>query len=93
MLVILAWLENYDIDVIEHPQCFSDKWATFQKGRTSLCHFQKSRLTFLNATCPPDVKGRFVRIKMRSNVFPLCLCEVEVYGEPITSMAGLYYLN
>ncbi|VDI57808.1 Hypothetical predicted protein [Mytilus galloprovincialis] len=40
----------------------------------------------MNATCSPDVKGRFVRIKRRSNAFPLCLCEVEVYGELITNM-------
>ncbi|CAG2192282.1 unnamed protein product [Mytilus edulis] len=80
------WLQNYDIDVIEHSKRFGDKWATFQKGRTSLCHYQQPVSLLMNATCPPDVKGRFVRIKRRSNAFPLCLCEVEVYGELITNM-------
>ncbi|CAG2233056.1 unnamed protein product [Mytilus edulis] len=80
------WLQNYDIDVIEYSKRFGDKWATFQKGRTSLCHYQQPVSLLMNATCPPDVKGRFVRIKRRSNAFPLCLCEVEVYGELITNM-------
>ncbi|VDI61445.1 Hypothetical predicted protein [Mytilus galloprovincialis] len=80
------WLENYDIDVIEHSKLFGDKWATFQKGRTSRCHYQHLSSKFVNATCPPDVKGRFVRIKKRSNAFDLCLCEVEVYGDRITNM-------
>ncbi|CAC5413517.1 unnamed protein product [Mytilus coruscus] len=79
------WLQNYDIDVIEDPH-LSDKWATFQKGRTSHCHYQQSSSTFLNTTCPLDVKGRFVRIKKRSNAFLLCLCEVEVYGDLIIKM-------
>ncbi|CAC5397279.1 unnamed protein product [Mytilus coruscus] len=85
------WLENYDIDVIEHPQCFCDKWATFQKGRTSHCHYQQSSTTFVNATCTPEVKGGFVRIQKRSNAFQLCLCEVEVYGELITNMTEEYH--
>ncbi|CAG2192283.1 unnamed protein product [Mytilus edulis] len=82
------WLQNYDIDVIEHPKLFGDKWATFQKGKTSHCHYQQLSSKFVNATCPPDVKGRFVRIKKRSNAFQLCLCEVEVYGDLITNMTG-----
>ncbi|CAG2221731.1 unnamed protein product [Mytilus edulis] len=80
------WLQNYDIDVIEHSKRFGDKWATFQKGRTSLCHYQQPASSLVNATCPPDVKGRFVRIKRRHKASPLCLCEVEVYGELITNM-------
>ncbi|XP_076116767.1 fucolectin-3-like [Mytilus galloprovincialis] len=81
------WLQNYDIDVIKDPQCFCDKWGTFQKGRTSHCHYQQSSTTYLNVTCPSDVKGRFVRIKKRSNDFQLSLCEVEVYGDLITNMS------
>ncbi|VDI24719.1 Hypothetical predicted protein [Mytilus galloprovincialis] len=80
------WLQNFDIDVIKHPHSFCDKWTTFQKGRASHCHYQQSGSTFVNATCPPDVKGRFIRIKKRSNTFNLCLCEVKVYGDLITNM-------
>ncbi|XP_076115823.1 uncharacterized protein LOC143083453 [Mytilus galloprovincialis] len=80
------WLQNYDIDVIKDPQCFCDKWGTFQKGMISHCHYQQTSTTYLNASCPPDVKGRFVRIKKRSHDYQLSLCEVEVYGDLITNI-------
>ncbi|CAG2187346.1 unnamed protein product [Mytilus edulis] len=84
------WLQNYDIDIIDQPTCSCDKWSTFQRGRTFHCHYQPSSATGVNATCPSDIKGRFVRIRRRKNDFQLTLCEVEVYGELVKNTTEKY---
>lgn len=85
-----SWLKNYDIEIFQQPKCLGDKWATFDRGNRSLCHYQESSIQFLNASCPADSVGRFIRIKLR-DINYLSICEVEIFGEPFTYQNGKKY--
>ncbi|CAC5403966.1 unnamed protein product [Mytilus coruscus] len=78
MFILLAWyLENFDVDVISPGTC--NRWNNLSVGNILLCHYQSTAVEQISITCPPNTRGRFVRIKRR-DLKPLVICELEVYG-------------
>ncbi|XP_071181128.1 uncharacterized protein [Mytilus edulis] len=76
-------LTNLDVEVIM-PSCACNKWNNLDEGDVFLCPYQNKSSHRNTITCPPNTRGRFVRIK-RKDTKELVLCEVEVYGHPVNS--------
>ncbi|VDI55371.1 Hypothetical predicted protein, partial [Mytilus galloprovincialis] len=70
------WLSNFVIEVFR-PCRNNTSW--FDDSSVTLCHHQKEKITYLNATCPEQTVGKYVRIRLEDRNY-LALCEVEVHG-------------
>ncbi|XP_076105924.1 uncharacterized protein LOC143074273 [Mytilus galloprovincialis] len=79
-------LTNLDVEVIM-PSCACNRWNNLHEGDVFLCPYQNKSSYSITITCPPNTRGRFVRIKRKDTEY-LALCEVEVYGHPVNSVFG-----
>ncbi|CAG2196391.1 unnamed protein product [Mytilus edulis] len=77
-------LVNLDVEVIM-PTCTCNRWNNLDEGNIFHCHYQASNILRTTINCPPDTRGRFVRIKRRDTE-PLYICEIEIYGNPINNL-------
>ncbi|VDI02544.1 Hypothetical predicted protein [Mytilus galloprovincialis] len=78
------FLANFDVEIIL-PTCTCNHWNNLEEGDTINCHYQATGSQRITITCPPNTKGRYVRIKRRDSVY-LNICEIEVYGKPVNSL-------
>ncbi|CAC5422525.1 unnamed protein product [Mytilus coruscus] len=76
-------LTNLDVEVIM-PSCACNRWNNLDEGDVFHCPYQDKASHRSTITCPPNTRGRFVRIK-RKDTDVLAICEVEVYGHPVNS--------
>ncbi|VDI51588.1 Hypothetical predicted protein [Mytilus galloprovincialis] len=76
-------LANFEVDVI-WPTCSCNQWTNLEEGKVYNCHYQAAETQIINITCPPNTRGRFVRIR-RGDTLGLGICEIEIYGNPINS--------
>ncbi|VDI39957.1 Hypothetical predicted protein [Mytilus galloprovincialis] len=67
------------------PSCSCNRWVNLDEGDVFHCHYQATANPRVNITCPPNTRGRFVRIKRRDTEH-LAICEVEVYSDTINSL-------
>ncbi|CAG2224537.1 unnamed protein product [Mytilus edulis] len=77
-------LTNFDVEVIM-PACTCNRWNSLDEGDVFHCHYQATASQRIIITCPPNTRGRFVRIK-RKDMEGLGICEVEVQGDPVYRM-------
>lgn len=77
-------LTNFDVEVIM-PACTCNRWNSLDEGDVFHCHYQAIASHRIIITCPPNTRGRFVRIK-RKDMESLGICEVEVQGDPVYRM-------
>ncbi|CAG2204316.1 unnamed protein product [Mytilus edulis] len=77
-------LANFDVEVIM-PACTCNRWNSLDEGVVFHCHYQATASQRITITCPPNTRGRFVRIK-RKDMKDIAICEVEVHGDPINSV-------
>ncbi|CAG2187478.1 unnamed protein product [Mytilus edulis] len=69
-------LSNFEIEVFRPCR---NKTSWFDDSIVTLCHHQKEQITHLDATCPEQTVGKYVRIRLKDRNY-LALCEVEVHG-------------
>ena len=84
ILLSAHFLANFDVEIIL-PTCTCNHWNNLEEGDTINCHYQATGSQRITITCPPNTKGRYVRIKRRDSVY-LNICEIEVYGNPVNSL-------
>ncbi|XP_052075602.1 fucolectin-like isoform X1 [Mytilus californianus] len=77
-------LVNFDVEVIM-PTCTCNRWNNLDEGNIYHCHYQATESQNITINCPPNTKGRIVRIKRRDTV-NLVICEIEINGNPINSL-------
>ncbi|VDI02540.1 Hypothetical predicted protein [Mytilus galloprovincialis] len=77
-------LANFDVEII-FPTCTCNHWNNLEEGDKINCHYQATGSQRITVTCPPNTKGRYVRIKRRDTGY-LTICEVEVYGNLVNSL-------
>ncbi|CAC5378357.1 unnamed protein product [Mytilus coruscus] len=77
-------LANFDVEVIL-PTCTYNHWNGLEEGCKINCHYQSTESQRITVTCPPNTKGRFIRIKRRDTAY-LVICDVEVYGNLINNL-------
>ncbi|CAC5416042.1 unnamed protein product [Mytilus coruscus] len=77
-------LANFDVEIIL-PTCTCNHWNNLVEGDKINCHYQETGSQKITVTCPPNTKGRYVRIKRRDTGY-LIICEIEVYGNPVNSL-------
>ncbi|XP_063417003.1 fucolectin-like [Mytilus trossulus] len=77
-------LENFDVEVIM-PTCTCNRRNNFDEGNIFHCHYQATNSQRITINCPPNTRGRIVRIKRRDTI-DLVICEIEIYGNPINSL-------
>ncbi|CAG2254227.1 unnamed protein product [Mytilus edulis] len=78
-------LVNFDVEVIM-PTCTCNRWNNLDEGNTFQCHYQATESqTKITINCPPNTRGRFVRIKRR-DMINLVICEIEINGTPLNSL-------
>ncbi|VDI49607.1 Hypothetical predicted protein [Mytilus galloprovincialis] len=80
----LEQLANFDVEVIM-PSCSCNRWGNLDEGDVFHRHYQATANPSVNITCPPNTRGRFVRIRRRDTKH-LAICEVEVYSDTINSL-------
>ncbi|XP_071181123.1 fucolectin-like isoform X1 [Mytilus edulis] len=73
-------LENFDVEIIL-PTCSKD----LDEGNIYHCHYQATGSQIITINCPPNTRGRIVRIKRRDKK-TLVICEIEIYGDQINSL-------
>ena len=81
-------MENFDVEIIL-PTCSKD----LDEGNIYHCHYQATGSQIITINCPPNTRGRIVRIKRRDKK-TLVICEIEIYGDQINSLlqSGIYIL-
>ncbi|CAC5378358.1 unnamed protein product [Mytilus coruscus] len=77
-------LANFDVEIML-PTCTYNHWNDLEEGCKINCHYQETESQRITVTCPPNTKGRYIRIKRRDTLY-LVICEVEVYGNPINNL-------
>ncbi|XP_071177415.1 uncharacterized protein [Mytilus edulis] len=80
----LDQLANFDVEVIM-PSCSCNRWTNLDEGDVIHCHYQATAQPRVTITCPPNTRGRFVRIKRKDTEY-LTICEVEVYRDTVNSL-------
>ena len=84
----MSRLAEFSIDVIrKRAACGINNlgsWSELETGMSTECHYQAGSITYKNITC--NAIGQFLRIQL-TTAEPLCLCEVEVYGELFPAVA------
>ncbi|CAC5378359.1 unnamed protein product [Mytilus coruscus] len=80
-------LANFDVEIIL-PTCAYNHWNNLEEGCKINCHYQATESQRITVTCPPNTKGRYIRIKRRDTLY-LVICEVEVYGNLINNESDL----
>ncbi|CAG2187479.1 unnamed protein product [Mytilus edulis] len=69
-------LSNFVIEVFRPCR---NKTSWFDDSIVTQCHHQKEKITHLEAACPKQTVGKYVRIRLKDQNY-LALCEVEVHG-------------
>ncbi|XP_071181133.1 uncharacterized protein [Mytilus edulis] len=64
-------LANFDVEVIM-PACTCNRWNSLDEGVVFHCHYQATASQRITITCPPNTRGRFVRIKHLSRTAYAC---------------------
>ncbi|XP_052075603.1 uncharacterized protein LOC127713041 isoform X2 [Mytilus californianus] len=70
-------LVNFDVEVIM-PTCTCNRWNNLDEGNIYHCHYQATESQNITINCPPNTKGRIVRIKRRDTIFQALILHMHV---------------